>query len=273
MIPLVTGLMPVQAEPNIKIRVEFILGQSFKDALGSQVAQETKDYVEGVLVNTLNEKIRYFHFLPSSSTEPHTLTFRFDRPAAGGDQGISRAMSYDDYIFLELKKDDSIIGPKHRWLFRDASASISNIDTKETIAARLSRDIEEREFNFIVENQLNEVSFTDDAEFVPNIPGWIINHSRRSMCMSQDSELKIESVVPVAEYVNNYVARVRRRVSNADNVSTFALPSGDDDVRPLKVDPENARVIAIYVEKYNPECESTFNESTPASTSFDQGGE
>jgi len=247
-----------------------VLGESHARAFGSSGVIKTKQLVEETLAETLNIKIKYFDFVPSTETGSHTLTFRIDHPPDQFSSNGTNVNSFDYYLFLDFKKNNASVDEKLHWLFRDSAASLSDADTPETIAAKLSQDVTERQYNDIVEKMLSKVSFTDDAQFKPDFPeGWIINRPRKDLCMSQDSQLKIESVVPQGNFKDSFPAEVKGRLSNEDNVSTFARPSSD--VQLLKVEPDQARVIAIYVMEYEPECDNPIVENVPTPSLFSAG--
>ena len=258
----------VQAEAEKKIKIELILGNTYQAALGQQNTQRAKQLVEEVLAHTLNEKIKYFTFVPSNEMGSHTLVFRLDHPSSVNNGLGQSANLYDYYIFMDFNKDNSNVVKSLHWLYRDAASSLSGVDTPETIAEKISNDVRERQYENIID-MLSEVSFTSRAHFKPDgYPGWIIDYSRNSLCMAPDSKLAIETIVPSAGFEDKFNAEVKRRITGDDS-STYSKAT--EDVQPLMSDPDSARVIAIYVMKYEAECESTLTESSPSMVTFSGG--
>jgi hypothetical protein len=271
MIPVllcVLGLTQAQADPEKRIRVELELGKTYAVALGQDASAKAKQLAEAALVDALGEKVKYFSFVPSSQSGTHTLTFRIDHPTPDlSHTGISL---FDYYVFLDFKKNNSNVQHTLHWLFRDAASSLNGVDTPETIAENLSKDIRSRHDNSIIKEMLSKVSFTEKARFkFEGAKGWIIDHSRHSLCMAPDSEIVVESIVPPEGFEEKYGAEVKRRQSG-DDVSTFTKAT--DDVDELMAAPENARVVAVYVINYEAECENTLVESSPEMVSFGEGG-
>ncbi len=263
------GSMGALADAERQIRVELDLGNSYRIALGENAAKEAKILAEAALTKALGEKIKYFTFVSSAATGSHTLSFRIDHPTP--DETRSSAVSlFDYYLFLDFKKNNGGITKSLQWLFRDAASSLNGVDTPETIAAKLRSDVSERQHEKIITDLLSHASFTEKARFKPDgTKGWIIEHSRQSLCMAPDSELQIESIVPPEGFEDSFLAEVKRRQSG-DEASTFTRAK--DNVEPLMTDPENARVLAIYVINYEAECERTVTESTPTMVTFSEGG-
>lgn len=261
--------MGVRADAQRPVRVELDLGKSYRIALGESAANEAKELAEAALTSALNEKIRYFTFVASAETGSHTLSFRIDHPTP--DETRSGAVSlFDYYLFLDFKKNNGGVTKSLQWLFRDAASSLNGVDTPQTIAAKLRSDVSERQYENIITELLSQASFTEKARFKPEgTKGWIIEHSRESLCMAPNSELQIESIVPPEGFEDSFLAEVKRRQSG-DDTSTFTRAK--DNVEPLLTEPDNAKVLAIYVINYEAECERTVTESTPAMVTFSAGG-
>ena len=267
MLLYVLGLTQAQANPERQIRVELELGDSYAVALGEEFSAKAKQLTEAALVEALEEKVKYFSFVPSSEPALHTLTFRIDHPTP--DLRRSGISLFDYYVFLDFKKNNSNIQHTLRWLFRDAASNLNGVDTPETIAENLSNDIRSQHDHSIIKDMLSKVSFTEKAHFkFQGAKGWIIEHSRQSLCMAPDSKVVIESIVPPEGFEEKYGAEVKRRQSG-DDISTFTKAT--DDVAELMASPENARVVAVYVITYEAECENTLMESSPEMVSFGKG--
>lgn len=269
----VLGLTQAQADPERKIRVELELGASYGDALGSEASAFAKQLGEAAIVDALGEKIKYFVFVPSSQSASHTLTFRIDNPTPALARLDMNVSLNDYYVFLTFRKNNTAKEITDHWLFRDAASSLNGVDTPETIAEKISTDIREQFHKNIINEMLSTVSFTEKAHFIfQDTKGWIIDHSRRSMCMPPDSEVIVESIVPLqsnVEHIEDYTAEVKRRTSG-DEVSTFT--KAKDDVAELMADPQNVSVVAVYVKSYEAECENILVESSPEMVSFTEGG-
>jgi hypothetical protein len=264
----VLGLTQAQADPEKRIRVELELGDAYAVALGAEASARAKQLAEAALVETLGAKVKYFSFVPSSESGTHTLTFRIDHPTP--DLNSSGISLFDYYVFLEFKKDNSDIQHTLHWLFRDAASNLNGVDTPETIAENLRNDIRSQHAHSIIRDMLSKVSFTEKAHFKSQgAKGWIIDHSRQSMCMAPDSEVIVASIVPSEGFEEKYGAEVKRRQSG-DDISTFTKAT--DDVDELMDAPENAKVVAVYVINYQAECENPLMESSPEMVSFDEGG-
>ncbi len=262
------GLTQVQANPERQIRIELELGDSYAVALGAESSAKAKQLAEAALVEALEEKVKYFSFVPSAEPASHTLTFRIDHPTP--DLSRSGISLFDYYVFLEFKKNNSNVRHTLRWLFRDAASNLNGVDTPETIAKNLSDDIRRQHDHSIIKDMLSKVSFTEKAHFKhEGAKGWIIEHSRQSLCMAPDSVVVVESTVPPEGFEERYGAEVKRRQSG-DDVSTFTRAT--DDVGELMESPENAQVVAVYVINYEAECETALVESSPEMVSFDEGG-
>ncbi len=264
-------LTQVRAEPEKRIRVELQLGELYAIALGNDDSAKAKQLAEAALVETLGEKVKYFTFVPSSEQGNHTLTFRIDNPSQGQGDFESGISLYDYYVFLEFKENNSDIKHSIFWLFRDAASSLNGADTPETIAEKLSNDIRTQQYHEkIIRNMLSRVSFTEKAHFTfDEAKGWIIEHSRHSLCMAQDSEVMVRSIVPQGGFEESYEAEVKRRQSG-DEASTFA--KAVKDVEELMTNPQNVQVVAVYVINYEAQCEAPLLESSPEMVSFSEGG-
>ena len=264
------GLTAALAEPEKRIRIELELGDLYAIALGSEDSEKAKILVENALVETFGKKVKYFSFVPSSEQGNHTLTFRIDNPHHAQTGSASGISLHDYYVFLEFKENNNEVKQSIFWLFRDAAASLNGADTPETIAEKLSNDIRTQYHNKIIKNMLSRVSFTDRAHFtVEQTEGWIIEHSRHSLCMAHDSEVKIRSVVPSGGYQESYQAEIKRRQSG-DEATTFA--KAVMDVGELLTDPQSVEVVAVYVINYEAQCEAPLMESSPDMVSFSEGG-
>ncbi len=260
-----------QADPEKQVRVELALGESYTIALGNEASATAKVLVEASLVKALGDRIKYFSFVPSSQSAQHTLTFRIDHPTPGLIRSGDVASVLDYYVFLEFHKNNTSAMDSLHWLFRDSASNLNGVDTPETIAEKLSEDIRERYHNNIIKDMLSQVSFTEKAHFKPEgVKGWIIDHSRQSLCMAPDSEVIVESIVPQEGFEEKFAAEVKRRQSG-DEVSTFTKAT--EDVDELMSAPQNARVIAVYVVNYEVECEPSLVETPPEMVSFTEGGE
>lgn len=263
-------LTEVMAEPEQRIRVELELGEMYAIVLGSEDSEKAKKLAEEALVETLGMKIKYFTFVPSSKQGNHTLNFRIDFPHPGETGSESGISLHDYYVFLEFRENNTEASQRFFWVFRDAAASLNGADTPETIAEKLSSDIRTQYHDKIISNMLSRVSFTDRAHFtVDEAEGWIIEHSRHTLCMAHDSEVKIRSVVPSGGYQESYQAEVKRRQSG-DEATTFAKAVMDVDE--LLTDPQGVEVVAVYVINYEAQCEAPLLESSPDMVSFTEGG-
>lgn len=273
MIPVllcVLGSTQAQAEPEKRIRVELELGDLYAIALGNEESAKAKQLAEAALVETLGLKVKYFTFVPSSEQGNHTLSFQIDNPTQGQVGSESGISLFDYYVFLKFKENNNDVEQSIFWLFRDAASSLNGADTPETIAEKLSNDIRNQYHDRIIKDMLSRVSFTEKAHFKSDrTKGWIIEHSRHALCMAQDSEVKIRSIVPHEGFEESYEAEVKRRQSG-DEASTFA--KAIKDVDELLADPQNARVVAVYVIDYEAQCEAPLLESTPEMVSFSEGG-
>lgn len=265
----VLGCTKAQADPERQIRVELELGRSYGAALGREASAGAKQIAEAALVKVLGDNVKYFSFVPSSEHASHTLTFLIDHPTP--DQRSTGVSLFDYYVFLEFKKNNSNVSShKIRWLFRDAASNLNGVDSPETIAEDLSRAIKNQYNHTIIREMLSNVSFTEKARFkFQGAKGWIIEHSRHSLCMAPDSEVIVESIVPQEGFEESYSAEVKRRQSG-DDVSTFTKAT--ENVDALMTDPENARVVAVYVRSYEAECETILVESSPEMVTFGEGG-
>lgn len=268
MLLCVLGLTEAQGNPERQIRVELELGDSYAVALGDESSAMAKQLAETALIEALAEKVKYFSFVPSSEPGSHTLTFRIDHPTP--DLSRTGISLFDYYVFLEFKKNNSSVQHAMRWLFRDAASNLNGVDTPETIARNLSNDIRSQHDHSIIKDMLSKVSFTEKAHFkFEGAKGWIIEHSRQSLCMAPDSVVIVESTVPPEGFEEKYAAEVKRRQAG-DDVSTFTRAT--DDVEELMAAPESARVVAVYVINYEAECETALVESSPEMVSFEEGG-
>jgi hypothetical protein len=268
------SLTLAKADPERQIRVELELGQSYALALGQVATANAKQLVEAELAKVLSEKIRYFSFVPSTQPALHTLRFRIDRPDAGHARAGGVVSLYDYYVFLDLKKNDSTVQKTEPWLFRDAASNLNGVDTPETIAEKLSSDIRNEQLNVIISEMLSKVSFTEKAHFIKyqgTSWGWIIDYSRQALCMQPNSDVHIESIVPSEGFEERFTTKVKKQLAG-DEISTFTKATGDVDA--LIAEPQNARVVAVYVINYEAEadCEATLVESSPSMVSFGTGG-
>ncbi|OZG75171.1 hypothetical protein BTA51_01945 [Hahella sp. CCB-MM4] len=270
----VIGSTQALGDPEKQVRIELILGESYMIALGNEASSTAKQLVEASLVSALSDKIRYFSFVPSTQPALHTLTFRIDHPTPGLVRSGDVASVLDYYVFLEFHKNNASTQGSMHWLFRDSASNLNGVDTPETIAEKLSNDIHSRYHSNIVRDMLSQVSFTEKAHFKPGTTaknsGWIIDHSRQSLCMAPHNKVIVESIVPQEGFEEKFTAEVKRRTSG-DEVSTFTKAT--EDVDELMSAPENARVIAVYVISYEAECEPSLVETPPELVSFTEGGE
>lgn len=261
--------MPALAEDREKIGVEVAFGEAYADLLGTAAAAEAKTQAEESLVAALGDIIKYFDFVTTDEPATHSLNFRIAHPPSETSGQFENLHDY--YVFLSLKSNGQKKGETLNWLFRDAADSLNGVDSASSIAATLNKHVIESQYEGIIRDLLNHLSFTSKAEFDSSIKGWILEHPRNSLCMQSNSTLKVHSIVPVHLYEEEFEAIVRKRPST-DGESTLSVAS--DDVSLLITNPGDAKVVAVRVLKYERECPApqVITETAPLNVSFSDGG-
>lgn len=266
----VVGLQKAQANNKTTIQISVTLSDSYANVLGSEMTNEAKRLAEIELVQTLQDLIRYFNFVPSTTPAQHQLLFRIAPPTASGAQPMHNIQDY--YIYLSLNKKNIPLAKELKWLFRDAASSLSGADTPMSITQSLSQDVREKHNNIIGE-LLSHVSFTASATFknTGSVKGWFIQHSAKALCLYKRSKLRITSMVPDEGFEDEFSAEVKKH--RDDHITTFT--KAESDVSSLLTAPEQAKVLAVHVVSYERLCEQSdaLSEVSPASVNFTQGGE
>lgn len=257
------GLSTVQAEIQTNIQVSVTFGDSYANALGTQMAAEAKKSAESELVDSLQDQIRYFHFVSSQTNAIYRLHFHIDNPPTNNSSSMHNIHDY--YLFVSLKRDNGLMEPKLDWLFRGAGSNLNGADSAQSIA-QLLINIVEKQNNKIVGELLSQVSFTNNAIF--NKKGWLIQHSAKALCLFKRSQLRITSIVSEEQYEEEFFAEVKKHPN--DHITTFTKTK--DDVTSLEDAPEKAKVVAVHVISYERQCEQTpITETSPTVVSFTQG--
>lgn len=263
----VIGLSTVQAEIQTNIQVSVTFGDSYANALGTDMAAEAKRSAESELVDSLQDQIRYFHFVSSQTNATYRLQFHIDNPPTSNSSSMHNIHDY--YLFVSLKRDNAPLTPKLDWLFRGAGSNLNGADSVQSIAQLLRRQVKERQ-NKIVGELLSQVSFTNDAIFKNK--GWLIQHSAKALCLFKRSKLRITSIVSEDEdeYEEEFDAEVKKH--RDDHITTFTKVDKDNDVSSLEDAPEKAKVVAVHVISYERQCEQApIIEVSPTVVSFAQG--
>jgi hypothetical protein len=265
----VIGLPKVKAEVKTNIQVLVTFGDSYADVLGTKMAAEAKSLAEFELVNSLQDQIRYFQFVPSETQATYRLKFHIDNPPTSS--SIAMNNIHDYYLFVSLKQNNTQMVPTLDWLFRDAGSNLNGADSALSIAQLLSNQVKQRHNNIVAE-LLSQVSFTNNATFnnQGRVKGWLIKHSAKALCLYKRSKLRITSIVPEGGYEDEFDAEVKKHPD--DHFTTFTTAKDQANVTSLLDDPDKAKVLAVHVISYERQCEQpALTETSPTAVSFVQG--
>ena len=265
----VIGLPKVRAEVKTNIQVLVTFGDSYTNVLGTKMAAEAKSLAEFELVNSLQDQIRYFQFVPSEVPATYRLQFHIDNPPTTSSMAMNNIHDY--YLFVSLMRDSSQLTPKLDWLFRDAGSNLNGADSALSIAQLLSNQVKQRHNNIVAE-LLSQVSFTNKATFnnQGRVKGWLIKHSAKALCLYKRSKLRITSIVPEGGYEDEFDAEVKKHPD--DHFTTFTTAKDQANVSSLLDDPDKAKVLAVHVISYERQCEQpAITETSPTAVSFAQG--
>lgn len=233
------------------------------------MAAEAKNLAESELVNSLQDQIRYFQFVPSETQTTYRLQFHIDNPPTSSSMTMNNIHDY--YLFVSLRRNNTQMTPRLDWLFRDAGSNLNGADSALSIAQLLSNQVKQRHNNIVAE-LLSQVSFTNNATFnnQGRVKGWLIKHSAKALCLYKRSKLRITSIVPEGGYEDEFDAEVKKHPD--DHFTTFTTAKDQANVSSLLDDPDKAKVLAVHVISYERQCEQpALTETSPTAVSFAQG--
>lgn len=259
--------IPTFAAPERTVAVVVEYGDFFGSMIGQSKANEAKALAEKALVEQLSQMVRYFRFVPSTQDAELTLQFKIDNSQVENQlQNVT-----DFYAFLTLREGNQSRGETLNSLFRDASDAANGAETAASISQTLVK-VAQSLSDKIVEQQFSQVSFTNRAAFTSGRRhGWLIEHARNALCMHPDTKLIVESEIPDEGFQENFVVQVKRRSTERDSISMLSHADPQDQVDGLTDSLDGAKVVAVRVSRYTPQCEEIV-EVSPSTVDFGTEG-
>ncbi len=259
------------ADARRPIAIELVFGADYTSLVGEQMVADAKLRGEQEVAAKLDEAVRYFDFVTSGEPAPHKLSLRIEHPDAVAGAGGSAADLRDYYLFASV---DGRFDPTSFWVFRDAASNVAGAESADQIVTDLGKQVLDRQnVVLIVEKLLAQVSFTEQGKFQASArPGWVIQGSRTELCIRQNSEIRVETTIPGADIEDDFVTEVKRNPQH-DHESTSSIAKSGEDLGPLLSAPDQARIVGVYVSRYDQECptQTPVVETAPASASFPGG--